>query len=150
MNNNFFEKTLLNKKTVDNIKLCKQFIEQNNLETMECGSYKIDSDNVFVNIFCYNSNNPSERIWEAHKKYIDLHYVINGREIVWIDDISNMQIGAYDEDNDYLALEGNPTQTYVLEKGDFCLCLAFEGHKTGIKIKDVTEIKKAVFKIKID
>lgn len=147
MNTNFLKKVFLSEQNLKDIKTCVQYIEDNNLLALDPGKYSIDGDKILMNIACYDTNTPENRIWEAHKKYVDLHYVLDGCEELWIDDISNMQVGEIDEARDFIPLIGNSySERVVLKTGDFCLCLPHEGHKTGVAIGEGAPIKKAIFK----
>lgn len=147
MNKNFLKKVFLSEQNLKDIKTCVSYIEDNDLASIEPGKYPIDGDRIFVNIACYNTDTPENRIWEAHAKYIDLHYVIDGCEELWMNDIANMKIGALDEARDFIPLEGEGYSDIALIKtGDFCMCLPHEGHKTGVAVGQGAPIKKAIFK----
>ncbi len=144
----FFEKIFLDKDILKSIELCRKYIVENDLSKASNGSYIINSD-VFVNIFEYNTDEEENRIFEAHRQYIDLHYVISGEEMVASSYISEMDVGEYHEDNDYLEVNGKANTKSKLKQGDLILWLPFEAHKTGIVLEKQVKVKKAVFKIKI-
>ncbi len=49
------------------------------------GRYDL-ADGVFVNIQSYKTCERSTRQFEAHRDYIDLQYIISGREIIVVED----------------------------------------------------------------
>ena len=53
------------------------FINTNDLATIELGKHVIDGDNVFVMVMEYTTQDISECKSETHKKYIDIthHYI---------------------------------------------------------------------------
>lgn len=57
-----------------------EFLEKNDVSKFENGRYDIDKDNLFLNIATYNTTTPENRVWEAHKEYIDVHMMIKGKE----------------------------------------------------------------------
>lgn len=138
-------KNLLDEK----IKKCFEFYKSNNLESFEKGSYKIDGDNLFVNIVEYETTIEENRFWEAHKKYLDIHLILLGKEIINVNFIDNMKQKDFVDKDDFLPLEGDKKSSIVLEKGDFLICYPSDGHMTGIKVNDSENIKKAIFKVMI-
>ena len=83
--------------------------------------YKEDED-IFVNITEYETKEKKETYWEAHKKYLDLHFIISGTEKVCIGSLFKMNYVDYD---------------------------SCDVHKTGIVCDGKTKVKKAIFKIRI-
>ena len=133
-----------------NLRTCfKFFLDNNGLESMEKGSYEINGDDIYVNIVGYTTKNENECFWEAHRKYIDIHVMISGKETININFISNMCQGEFQEEKDYLPLSGDYNSQVVLGCGDFLICYPNDAHETAIKVEDSLEIKKAIFKVKI-
>ena len=56
------------------------FLRDNDLEKLELKRYDLDGNNLYVTISEYNTKNPEDAKFEAHKKYIDIQYVISGSE----------------------------------------------------------------------
>ena len=69
---------------------CLEYTKNNNLVKLEKGSYEIDGKNIFVNIVEYDTCEKEDRFWEAHKKYIDIHFMIKGRERIELNFIENL------------------------------------------------------------
>ena len=46
----------------------------------EKGSHPIDGERFFVNIVEYETTLPENRFWEAHRKYLDVHLMLDGQE----------------------------------------------------------------------
>ena len=59
---------------------CFEYTKKNSLADFEKGSYKIDGNEIFVNIVGYETCEKEDRFWEAHKKYIDVHLLLEGSE----------------------------------------------------------------------
>ena len=73
------------------IKKCFEYAASNNLLDFEKGSYKIDGNNLFVNIVEYETIDVENRFWEAHKNYLDLHLMLDGKEQIDVNFIGNME-----------------------------------------------------------
>lgn len=132
------------------IKMFCEFINSNDLSKFSKGIHNIDSENFFVNIVEYNSKNEDLGFWEAHKKYLDIHFMINGCERIKMNFIDNMVQENYKEDDDFLSIKSGRENSYVdLYEGDFLVCYPHDVHMTALKIEESIYVKKAIFKIKI-
>ena len=88
----------------EKIKACFTYVKEHDLTTYEKGSYKINGDEFFVNIENYATVKREERFWEAHKKYIDVHMIIEGKESIDVSFCDDMQIKSFDENRDFVEL----------------------------------------------
>ena len=129
------------------IKKCFEYAASNNLLDFEKGSYKIDGNNLFVNIVEYETIDVENRFWEAHKNYLDLHLMLDGKEQIDVNFIGNMEEKEFVEKDDFLPLEGDKNGHVILEKGDFLVCYPNDAHRTAVKVNNPKKIKKAIFKI---
>ena len=128
---------------------CFEYAKTHDLINFKNGSHEIDGDDLFVNIVEYETTTPENRFWEAHRQYLDLHFMLRGSERIDVNFIDNMQQQEFLEQDDFLPLEGNPNSHVVLTEGDFLLCYPKDAHRTALQIKEPTAIKKAIFKIKV-
>lgn len=129
------------------IKKCFEYAASNNLLDFEKGSYKIDGNNLFVNIVEYETIDVENRFWEAHKNYLDLHLMLDGKEQIDVNFIGNMEEKEFVEKDDFLPLEGDKNGHVILEKDDFLICYPNDAHRTAVKVNNPKKIKKAIFKI---
>lgn len=134
----------------EKIKACFTYAKEHDLATYDKGSYKINGDEFFVNIENYATVKREERFWEAHRKYIDVHMIIEGAESIDVGFCDAMQIKLFDEKRDFVELEGKEQATiHLLNKGDFLICYPEDAHRTAIMYQQSEKIKKAIFKIKL-
>ena len=129
------------------IKKCFEYAASNNLLDFEKGSYKIDGNNLFVNIVEYETIDVENRFWEAHKNYLDLHLMLDGKEQIDVNFIGNMEEKEFVEKDDFLPLEGDKNGHVILENDDFLICYPNDAHRTAVKVNNPKKIKKAIFKI---
>lgn len=134
----------------DNIQKCFEYIKENHLEDFENGSYSIEDDIIFFNVVEYmTKTNKSEGFWEAHRRYIDLHYILRGSEKINLNFISKLKQGDFAEEDDFLPLEGEAAASVILTSGDFLICYPEDAHMTALSTTQSAPIKKAIFKIRI-
>lgn len=135
---------------LSDIKKCFEYASSNDLLNYEKGSYKIDGDDLFVNIVEYETTDVENRFWEAHRKYLDLHLMLDGQEQIDINFIGNMKKKEFVEKDDFLPLEGDKNGHVILKKDDFLICYPNDAHRTSVKVGHSQKIKKAIFKIIIN
>lgn len=133
----------------DDIKTCFEYVTNNDLCNLKTGKYNIKGEDIFVNIVEYNTVSKEERFWEAHRDYIDIHFMIKGKEIINLNFISNLNSKEYKKEEDFLSLEGENSSFVTLSENDFLVFYPEDAHMTAIKVDDSELIKKAIFKVKI-
>lgn len=132
------------------VKECFEYAAAHDLMKFEGGSHPIDGERLFVNVAEYVTTEPVNRFWEAHKKYLDVHLMLDGKEQIDLNLIENMTQGEYVETEDFLPLEGEPGGHVVLQPGDFLVCDPHDGHRTAVAADGPEKIKKAIFKVRLD
>lgn len=133
----------------DSVRRCFDYAREHDLLSYEKGSHPIDGDDLFVNIVEYETTTPENRFWEAHRQYLDLHFMLRGPEQIDVNFIDNMDQKEFVEKDDFLPLEGDPNSHVVLNEGDFLLCYPADAHRTAVQVGSPAVIKKAIFKIRI-
>ncbi|MEF9990952.1 MAG: YhcH/YjgK/YiaL family protein [Romboutsia sp.] len=126
---------------------CFEYAKNNNLIDFEKESHIIDGDDIFVNIVGYETCEKEDRFWEAHRKYIDIHFMLDGCERIDLNFIENLKQKEYEEDGDFLPLEGSNNGYVELRKDDFLVCYPEDAHMTALRVGEKENIKKAIFKV---
>lgn len=128
---------------------CFEYAKTHALIDYEKGSHEIEGDDLFVNIVEYETTEAENRFWEAHRQYLDLHFMLRGPEQIDVNFIDNMEQQEFVEKDDFLPLVGEPNSHVVLNEGDFLLCYPKDAHRTAVRVENPVTIKKAIFKIRI-
>lgn len=106
---------------------------------------------LFCNPVSLVSKPESECIYEAHRNYIDLHYIVRGVERIATSDISALTTEVpYSEEKDIGFLTGEADGYYDLKPGQFMVCFPNDAHKVAIMKDQPAPIDKVVFKIAAD
>lgn len=117
------------------------------------GKNVIDGDNVYFN----QPDSPMTKeiedgFIENHRKYIDIHVVIEGEEKIGY--ISNTDVKLtkeYDEAGDYELYEGKLENLFYLNPEKFIVLFPGEPHMALIKGGDKpAKVKKVIFKVLVD
>ena len=103
-----------------------------------------------ISVIERNMSEPvQEKRLEAHKKYLDIHFVIDGAEMIGYADIDTVTPETeYSEEKDVWFLKGEQ-QKFVLNEGDFCIVFPEDVHAPGTPVSKDGKLKKAVVKIKL-
>ena len=76
--------------------------------------------------------------------------MLEGEELVYVKDIAGSKAnGEYDESKDTQFFSVESAQSVTLQKGTAVILLPHDLHRPSIKIGEIKQVKKAVFKIKI-
>ena len=117
------------------------------------GHYEID-ENTYVNVDIYETKLPENCRYEAHKKYIDIQLLLDGKE--QLDCISPEQlkiIEPYNEEKDIMFFENSenvPDASFILKTGRFVLIYPHEAHRPQMAINNFPQkVKKIVVKIRV-
>ena len=128
-----------------------QFLKLSDLKNLPIGKQELDGKNLFVAISEYTTKNKSEARYEAHKKYIDFQYVIEGEELIGLTTFEMVEVTEpYNEEKDveFYSYDGGeyikatPENLFVFFPNDV--------HRPSIKVEDNISVKKIVVKLKID
>ena len=121
------------------------FLKNQNLEEIKPGKYPILGDQVFASVTESPTNNKDSVKWESHKNYVDLQYVIKGKEIMGVADTSKATITKpYTVDAINYQAEGT---YYTSEPGQFFLFFPNDAHRSTIHVDGYDVVKKIVIKI---
>lgn len=118
--------------------------KKTNLET---DKIEIDGDSVFALINRYQTK--EKNVWEAHKKYIDIQWMIYGNESILFANSHDLIVSnPYDEINDYMILKGTGDKL-TLSEDKFVMFFPDDAHQPGLITNKPEDIIKIVIKVKI-
>ncbi len=119
---------------------------QLNAETVEATDFK-------KNKMTFTTTPKVEKRYEAHKKCIDIHLVLEGREYVevsHIDCLSNPTEYNRDQDIYFGDVTSELKFSGYLEQGYFLICFPEDTHLVGAHEHVEQEVTKIVYKIAVD
>jgi YhcH/YjgK/YiaL family protein len=134
-----------------NIKFQRAFDYIRGIDTssIPVGRYEIDGENIYAMVQQYNTKLKEQGFWEAHRRYIDLQYIVQGAEGMGYANIHHLQQGEYDASKDFLPLYGDG-DIFTLHSGSFVLLMPEDSHMPGLVIGSPAPVKKVVVKIVVD
>ena len=150
------------KMVFDNIKNCKtycgmhrnfekafDFIKKAVEENLPTGKYEIDGKDLFASVQEYDSKTSSKA--ESHKNYIDIQFIVTGKEIIKSLDIAKATPNTeYNAEKDVMFYESNEAATtVVLEDGEYMILFPHDVHEPGLCVETPSPVKKIVVKVKL-
>ena len=125
------------------------FLERNDLAALPAGTHEIDGRRLYAMVQDYKTKLPAEGKWEAHRKYIDIQYLVSGRERFGCVPTGRMTPGQYDADRD-LETPAGEGAFVELRAGEFILLWPGEPHMPGMALGEPAAVRKIVLKIAAD
>jgi YhcH/YjgK/YiaL family protein len=134
----------------DRLATALKFLSETDFSTVPDGKMEIDGENLFAIAQSYQSRSLEESKWEAHRKYIDVQFIVDGAERIGVANIEKLSpLTEYDADSDCLFLEG-VGNLLTLSAGDFAVLHLWDAHMPGVAVDAPAAVRKVVVKIKVD
>ncbi len=127
------------------------FLKNTDLKNLPDGKYEIDGNEIFANVQTLKTKPKEEKKWEVHRKYIDIQYVIKGREKMGYGILEDFKtiISPYDNEKDLEFLDGKKYNYINVYEGDFVVFYPNDVHAPMLSVENSEEIKKVIVKIAI-
>lgn len=129
-----------------------RFLKENDLSELDLERYDIDGDNLYVSVSEYLTKNEEDALYEAHRKYIDIQYVVSGREVIGIAPLAEKGAveESYDPVRDIEFFTIDKVVNYEADPEKFFIFFPEDAHRPGLKYNDNSLVRKIVVKLKID
>lgn len=115
------------------------------------GRVELDGENLFLLFNSYETHSPETAVLEAHQKYIDVMYMVQGEEIIFVKSTQMLSeiTKPYDNDKDVLLAKLDSDTTPVrLTQGSFVVLFPQDAHAPGCFETAPAKIKKIIAKVK--
>lgn len=127
-----------------------EFLKETDLADLSPGKHLINGDKLYISVQDTITKPIVEGFWEAHRKYIDIHYVIEGKERMGYAHTGELKAGPYDEEKDFMRLEGEDAgMFFTVVPGTFVVMMPQDAHMPGICVDIPERLKKVVIKLLI-
>jgi biofilm protein TabA len=126
------------------------FAKTTDFAAMPDGTYPMGgpagSSDVRALVQRYTTKLAPEGRWEAHRKHIDLQFVLTGEEHVGVVPIDRLVAEPYDAEKDIMWLTGEGDRV-TLRPGEFVLLWPEDAHMPAMAIATPMPVLKVVIKI---
>lgn len=126
-----------------------KFLSETDFSKIELGRYELDGDNIFYMVQSYDTD-PSKTVSEAHRKYIDIQFMVEGEEIIGVADISSeKELIEAKEEND-VWFYNCKTEPLTLSAGKYMVLYPNDLHCPGVATNGkALTCRKVVVKVKV-
>jgi YhcH/YjgK/YiaL family protein len=124
-----------------------RYLQETPMASLSPGKYEIAGADIYCTVQESITKPMAQGFWEAHRKYIDIHCVLEGVERIGYAAINDLQAERYDEEKDLTLFHEGPGAFYTALPGTFVIMMPQDAHMPGIALKDPQPIKKLVIKM---
>lgn len=128
-----------------------EWLKLNDLKNIESGKYEIEGQDLYANVQEYATKDDGK--YETHRKYIDIQYMIKGRELVGVCNKKDCNAcEEYNADTDLEFMDCNIEEEWQsLNEGEFLVFFPNDAHKPSINPDNTkTNVKKVIVKVGIE
>ncbi|BCR06890.1 DUF386 domain-containing protein [Desulfuromonas versatilis] len=125
-----------------------EYLAATDLAAAADGRYEIDGERIFAMIQSYPTKPPEQGFWEAHRRYVDVQYVVSGTERFGYANLAGLQAKPYDEQRDLVVLEGTG-DFFEVGAGSFVILFPQDAHMPGLQAGAAQQVKKVVVKVAV-
>ncbi|MDX9866837.1 MAG: YhcH/YjgK/YiaL family protein [Kiritimatiellia bacterium] len=125
------------------------FLRRPDLDTLACGRIDLAGDALYALVQTYETLPPAEGKPEAHRRYLDIQYVVSGSECVGYAPLAGLTpCQPFDEAQDY-GLYAGPTSLVRLSQGMFAVLYPQDAHLPCRQDGHAAPVWKIVLKVKV-
>lgn len=126
------------------------FLRDSDLLNMAPGKHPIDGNNVYASVTEGPAKDFQNTKCETHVKYIDIQYVIKGKEKMGVSPAAEVAtITPYDSTKDVAFHDCKESKFFEAVPGTFFIFFPSDAHRPGIKADGFDIVKKIVIKIRV-
>ncbi len=128
------------------------FLKESDMTNMELKRYDLDGNNLYALLSEYMSKDEENARYEAHRNYLDIQYVVSGRELIGITPISQQKeiLEPYSVEKDIMFMTVGQGVNHQAQPDRFFIFFPDDLHRPGLKDGENSPVRKMVVKVKID
>ncbi|MCR4818071.1 MAG: YhcH/YjgK/YiaL family protein [Fretibacterium sp.] len=131
------------------VKAGLKYLAEHDLSALPPGRHVIDGDNIFFDISEVKTIPASDALFEAHRRYVDIHVTLSGEEWFGHAIIRQLELATpYQEDKDTAYYRGEGVYLQA-PPGHFVLFMPDDAHKARVFFKEPGVVRKLVLKVKL-
>lgn len=132
----------------DRFSMAFNFLTETDFSSFPDGKVELKGNEVFAIVQSYESKPMEDSKWEAHRKYIDVQFIVDGTEQIGVAKVNSLTPATeYDNEVDCILLEGTGDML-TLSGGDFAILYPWDAHMPGVALNTPAAVRKVVVKIK--
>lgn len=146
------EDALFDDKTAARVAKAIAWLRATDMAALEPGRHDIEGDEIFANVMAIQSVPASQKSYEAHRSYLDIHYVIEGEELIGTAPVGECPALQEFSEADDFCLYGDPADAArvtwtLLRAGELCVTPPADAHKPACCAGEPAPLRKACVKV---
>ena len=126
------------------------YLKSTDFDTVEAGRHDINGDAVYALVMDIETKPVDQGGWEAHRKYIDVQYIVRGEERMLYAPSETLEPeGGYDAERDFQRLNGSGDLVTV-RAGMFIVFYPDDAHGPCLAVDTPAFVRKVVVKIAVN
>lgn len=128
-----------------------EFILDRFNESMPDGRYEIKGDDVYAIVQSHYTDFPENKKLESHRKYIDIQYIVSGKELMGWVPANNLEVMTpYSEEKDVIFYHKDRNiSSFILFPGFFAIFYPDDAHMPGCVVDKPEFVRKIVVKVRV-
>ncbi len=127
-----------------------RFLEETDFGACEPGTrFELDGSRVYALVQQFETKPPEQGVWESHRQYIDIHYLLEGQERLGYASLCHMEPVEYDEGKDFQVLEGQG-DFFDACPDTFAVFMPEDVHMPGMAVEAPAPLRKVLVKIAVE
>ena len=118
------------------------------LASVGTAQQNLEADALYVTRFDYETVAEAQSFFEAHRRYLDIHVMVEGCERVDLADPAGLT--EFTHQGDFWGYHGEAEQSLILKPGDFLVVFPGDAHRLKIQLGDPARVSKVVFKVLVN
>ena len=128
-----------------------QYLKKTDLTNVGLGKTALEGESLFASVAEYLPKNKEEVRYESHEKYIDIQYVISGKELMGITTREKVVVDeSYNKEMDITFYTFDGGVYRLATPACFFIFFPDDMHRSSISTADTVFVKKVVIKVMID
>ena len=128
------------------------YLRDTNFESLPNGEYEVEGRAIFARVNTYETEAREEKKPESHIKYIDVQFLVAGKESIRFCPLTEEHklVEDYADEQDLLFYEKAHNENYVnMKAGDIAIFFPWEMHRPGCNLDgEKAQVKKVVVKVR--
>lgn len=127
------------------------FLKSANLQELPLGKQELEGEHLFVSVAEYYGKQKPDALYESHKKYIDIQYLIKGEEIMGLTTLDKVTVKEpYNEEKDIAFYDFEGGDYLKATPENFFLFFPEDVHRPSITTGDSVLVRKIVVKVMVE
>ena len=147
-----FDKLKSYKGISKNLDTAIDYLGKNEVGKMPEGKHPVDGDRVIIQVMSYETKDVAAAKYEAHKKYIDIQFVLDGKEGCWATPIENLEPSEpfiAERDIGFYKNAAVPEAFTPLTPEVFAIFFPHDAHKPSCDFEGKRKLRKVVVKVAV-